>query len=154
MPKLKIRTYGEEVLRKKAKVIKSYDEKLHELVDSMFKVMYESSGVGLAAPQVGVSRKLIVVDTTEPGEKFALANPKIIWKNDQYETMKEGCLSIPGVEGDVPRATKIKIKGNDPRTGKEIVIEAEDFLARVFQHEIDHLDGKLFVDVMVEEVPD
>lgn len=146
MPKLKIRTYGDEVLRKKTKIIKKFDENLEELVHQMFDLMYEAKGVGLAAPQVGLSRRLIVLDTTEPGEKFALANPKIVWKNDIFETMEEGCLSIPGVEGDVARATQIKVKANDIHTGKEITIDATDFLARVLQHEIDHLDGVLFVD--------
>ena len=150
MPKLQIKTYGDSVLRKKAKIIKSFDDKLGSTVDEMFDLMYKSNGVGLAAPQVGVSRRLIVLDTTEPGEKLALANPKIVWRNDEFSTMVEGCLSIPGIEGDVPRATKVKVKANDPRTGEDMTIEACDYLARVLQHEIDHLEGALFVDHLRE----
>jgi peptide deformylase len=150
MPKLKIHTYGDEVLRKKTRIIKKFDEKLTALVDDMFELMYQSQGVGLAAPQVGLARRLIVVDTMEAGEKFALSNPKIIWKNDVYDTMCEGCLSIPGVEGDVIRPTAIKVKANDPTTGEEIILNAQGFLARVLQHEIDHLEGVLFIDHLQE----
>ena len=146
MPKLKIRTYGDEILRKKAKIIKRFDKELEQLVHQMFDMMYEAKGVGLAAPQVGISRRLIVLDTTDPGEKFALANPKIVWKSEDTDINEEGCLSIPGVEGDVARSIKIKVKANDIHTGEDITIDASDFLARVLQHEIDHLDGVLFVD--------
>lgn len=150
MPKLKIHTYGDPVLRKKARVIKTFDDKLAELVQEMFDMMYKSNGVGLAAPQVGISRRLIVVDTTEPGEKIALANPKILWKSDEQDSMDEGCLSVPGLEGEVFRAMRIRLKGNNPLTGEDVHIEASNFLARVFQHEIDHLEGVLFIDHLHE----
>ncbi|RJP22370.1 MAG: peptide deformylase [Candidatus Omnitrophota bacterium] len=150
MARLHIRTYGDDVLRKKTKYIKTYDRKLLQLIEDMFDFMYEAGGIGLAAPQVGISRKLIVVDTFEEGEKFALANPKIIWESDEILAMKEGCLSIPGVEGEVLRSRKIKVKYNDPETGVELTMEASDLLARVIAHETDHLNGVLFVDHLHE----
>ncbi|MEW6236787.1 MAG: peptide deformylase [Candidatus Omnitrophota bacterium] len=146
MPKLNIRIYGDDVLRRKTHYIKKFDDRLAKLVDDMFETMYESGGIGLAAPQVGLSKKLIVVDTQDEGEKIALANPKIVWKSQNCLIMKEGCLSIPGVEGEVVRPDRIKVKGNDPKTGEEIVLEASDLFARVIMHEMDHLNGVLFID--------
>jgi peptide deformylase len=138
--------YGNEVLRKKTKFIKTYDQRLKKLVEVMFETMYDSSGIGLAAPQVGLLKKLIVVDTLEEGEKLALANPKILWQSEETWTMNEGCLSIPGLEGEVERSEKIRVKGNDPYTGDEVEIDAEGLFARVILHENDHLNGVLFVD--------
>ncbi len=146
MGKLKLCYYGNVVLRKKTKFIKKYDQNLQRLVDDMFATMYEAAGIGLAAPQVGLLKKLIVIDTTEEGEKIALANPKLMWEGGEIVSMKEGCLSIPGVEAEVDRYDNVKVKGNDPLTGEEKIIEAEGLFARVFQHEIDHLNGILFVD--------
>lgn len=146
MSKLKLCLYGNEVLRKKTKFIKKYDNALSNLVDDMFETMYEAAGIGLAAPQIGILKKLIVIDTTEEGEKIALANPKLLWEGGDTVSMKEGCLSIPGVEADVDRPEKVKVRGDDPFTGEEIIIEAEGLYARVFQHEIDHLNGVLFID--------
>lgn len=145
MAKLRIRIYGDEVLRKKCRFIKSFDERLRRLVADMFETMYESNGIGLAAPQIGILRKVIVVDTMEPGEKMALVNPKIDYWSEERHAMKEGCLSIPGVEGEVVRPTRIHIKANDV-DGNEIEFEAEGLLARVIQHEVDHLNGILFID--------
>ncbi len=146
MAKLRIRTYGDDVLRKKTKYIKTFDQKLQRLIEDMFDFMYESGGIGLAAPQVGLSKKLIVIDTCEEGEKFALTNPKIVWQSDDSIIMKEGCLSIPGIEGEVTRSQKIVVKYNDPYTGEEMTMEPSDLLARVILHETDHLNGILFVD--------
>ncbi len=149
MAKRNICIYGDEILRKKAKYIKNYDKKLQRLIDDMFDIMYESGGIGLAAPQVGVSRKLILVDTYEEGEKFVLVNPKIIWECEEKTVMKEGCLSIPGIEGE-ERSRQIKVKFNDHETGEEIIMEASDLLARVILHETDHLNGVLFIDHLQE----
>lgn len=146
MSKLDIRIYGDEVLRKKTRVVKNFDKKLQKLIDDMFETMYEANGIGLAAPQVGILRRIMVVDTGEEGEKMALVNPKLIWASDDRCSMKEGCLSIPGVEGEVIRPETIRIKANDPATGEELTIEATALLARVFQHEMDHLNGVLFID--------
>lgn len=138
--------YGNEVLRKKTKFIKTYDARLHKLVEDMFETMYCSNGIGLAAPQIGILKKLFVVDTLEPGEKIALANPKILWQSEETWCMSEGCLSIPEVEGDVERPEKIRVRANDPMTGDEIEFDAEGLFARVILHENDHLNGVLFVD--------
>ncbi|MDP8246123.1 MAG: peptide deformylase [Candidatus Hinthialibacter antarcticus] len=138
--------YGNEVLRKKTKFIKTFDQRLQKLVEEMFETMYLSNGIGLAAPQVGLLKKLLVVDTLEPGGKIALANPKILWESEETWEMNEGCLSIPGLEGEVERSEKIRVKANDPFTGDEIEFEAEGLFARVILHENDHLNGVLFVD--------
>ncbi|MBN2327761.1 MAG: peptide deformylase [Candidatus Omnitrophica bacterium] len=151
MSKLRVTIYGEEILRKKARFVKNYDKRLKKLIDDMFQTMYAENGIGLAAPQVNVQRKVIVIDTQQEGEKFALVNPKILWKSEETETMNEGCLSIPGVEGDVVRAKSIRFKYNHPDTGEEKEMEASDLLARVVQHETDHLNGVLFIDHLSEK---
>lgn len=138
--------YGNEVLRKKTKFIKTFDERLRKLVEEMFETMYEANGIGLAAPQVGILKKLLVVDTGEEGEKTTLANPKILWQSEETWLMNEGCLSIPGLEGEVERPERIRVKANDPFTGDEIEFEASGLFARVILHENDHLNGVLFVD--------
>ncbi len=150
MARLKIRIYGDEVLRKKNRYVKQFDEKLKKLVDEMFEFMYEYQGIGLAAPQVGISKRLFVVDTLEEGEKIALANPKIVWKSNETVTMKEGCLSIPEVEGEVVRSERIRVKAQDPYTGDDLEFYAEGLFARVIQHENDHLHGILFIDHLSE----
>lgn len=142
----KIVLYGDEVLRKKTKFIKTFDKRLSKLIEDMFDTMYAANGVGLAAPQIGILRKLFVVDTQLEGEKYALANVKIVWSGEELEEMNEGCLSIPGVEGDVSRPSAIRIQGNDAWTGDLVEFQAEGLLARVIQHELDHLNGVLFID--------
>ena len=151
MRKLRLRIYGDEVLRKKTRYIKTFDDGLLKLIDNMFEVMYQSNGIGLAAPQVGISKKLVVVDTQEEGESMALVNPKIVWKSSDTDAMNEGCLSIPDIEGEVVRSERIKVKANDPETGEEYTFETSGLLARCIQHEIDHLDGVLFVDHLTDE---
>ena len=113
----------------------------------MFESMYEAKGVGLAAPQIGISKRLAVIDVTfkeDPKAKLVLANPEIIHKEGK-QTQSEGCLSIPGFSANVVRPKKIAIRGTDLK-GKEIVLEGSDLLARAFCHEMDHLDGKYFLD--------
>lgn len=151
MAKLRVTIYGEEVLRKKTRIVKTFDKRLGKLIQDMFLTMYEENGIGLAAPQVDVLKKIIVIDTQKEGEKFAFVNPKIVWKSEETEVMNEGCLSIPGVEGDVSRAKAIRVKYNDPETGVEKELEASDLLARVIQHETDHLNGVLFIDHLSEK---
>jgi peptide deformylase len=123
------------------------DDKVRDLVRDIFETMRAASGVGLAAPQIGVGRRVIVVDISpvEPeSPPLALVNPEIVERLGVVEGM-EGCLSVPGIEGVVPRAESVLVRGQDTR-GEPVRIEATGFLARALQHEIDHLDGVLFVD--------
>ncbi|MFZ5753758.1 MAG: peptide deformylase [Bacillota bacterium] len=134
---------GDPILREKAKEVKEINDSILKLLDNMKETMYAANGVGLAAPQIGVSKCVIVVDIGDE-ELFELINPQIVF-SEGLETDTEGCLSVPGIVGEVARAKKIKIKGLN-RQGKTVEIEAEDLLARAFQHEMDHLDGILFID--------
>jgi peptide deformylase len=139
----KIVLEGDEVLREKAKEVKRITPNITKLLDNMRDTMYAYKGVGLAAPQVGVSKRVIVVDIGEGLIEFI--NPEII--ESQGEVIDfEGCLSIPEIVGEVKRANIVKVKGLD-RSGKEVKIKAEGYLARALQHEIDHLNGILFVDI-------
>jgi len=149
MALLKIRKIGDPVLRSKTKKIDEVTKKTNELIDNMFDTMYEEDGVGLAAPQVGILKKIAVVDIRE-GNKVILINPEII-EEEGKAIMEEGCLSIPGETGDVIRSQKIKVRSLN-REGKEIEFVAEEFEARAIQHEIDHLNGVLFVDKIVKLV--
>jgi len=129
-------------LREKSKEVKVITPNILKLVKNMTETMYDASGVGLAAPQVGVLKRVIVIDVGEG--IIALINPEIIETSGE-ETDTEGCLSCPGLLGEVTRAAKVKVKGLTP-DGKEVTLEGEGLLARAFQHEIDHLDGILFID--------
>ncbi|HET9109321.1 MAG TPA: peptide deformylase [Ktedonobacterales bacterium] len=132
------------VLRAKAKKVSRFDAYLERLVADMWETMREAPGVGLAAPQVGESIRVLVAEYDD--EAVALVNPEIIKRSDDEELGQEGCLSIPGFLGDdVPRASAITVKARDPR-GKEIRVKAEGWFARILQHEIDHLDGVLYTD--------
>lgn len=134
---------GADVLRERAKEIKEITPNITKLLDNMLDTMYASgNGVGLAAPQIGVSKRAIVIDVGEGPLEFI--NPEIL-ESQGEETDYEGCLSIPGINGEVTRAAIVKVQGLD-RNGKLQQIEAQGLLARVFQHEIDHLDGILFID--------
>lgn len=147
MSKLKIRIWPDPILKKRAEEIREVDGEIYELSNNMIETMYTAKGIGLAAPQVGISKRLIVVDTDYPeGDKnpFILINP-VILEREGEEIMEEGCLSLPGLRTEVKRAYKILVKGYDIN-GREIEIEAEGLKARVIQHEIDHLDGKVFID--------
>ncbi|MDU6031232.1 MAG: peptide deformylase [Peptoniphilus harei] len=151
----KIRTDGDPILRKKSKVVTNYNDRLKLLIDDMYETMDLAPGVGLAAPQIGILKRVIVVDNREEdndeGEKpmrFYMINPAIIEK-DGEEVSMEGCLSVPGKQGTVKRAKHIKVKYNDLE-GQEKLMEAEDFLARIIQHETDHLDGILYTDKAID----
>lgn len=149
MALLKVRTLGDPVLRSKAKKVKEVNEKTNQLIDNMFETMYEEDGVGLAAPQVGMLKRIAVVDIREDNP-IVLINPKII-EEEGKAIMEEGCLSIPNRTGDVIRSRRIKVRSLD-KEGNEVEFEAEGFEARAIQHEMDHLDGVLFIDKMVELV--
>ncbi len=145
------------VLRKKAVRVASFDDKLQKLVDDMVETMIEAPGTGLAAPQVAVSQRLIVVRLPDDEESqkeygdqagvlYVVANPEIIKHSHAVVSGVEACLSIPGYAGEVDRYESVVVRGLD-RHGKPLRIKAKDWLARVFQHEIDHLDGRLFIDI-------
>jgi len=143
-----IREYGDEILRKKAKNINVFDPNLKMLIEDMVETMKDADGVGLAAPQIGILRKVAVIDVGEG--LIELVNPEIIFEEGKAVEV-EGCLSIPGVYGEVARPQKVKVKAMD-RYGNKIQIEGEDLLARALCHEIDHLSGILFVDKVIKFV--
>lgn len=138
-----------EVLRKKAHKVSNFTKELVALVDDMFDTLRNAPGVGLAAPQIDISERIIVVEYAEDeGEKpqsFAVINPEIVKTSTETEFGVEGCLSIPKIVGEVERFSAIQVKGFN-KFGKPIKIKASGWLARIFQHEIDHLDGILFTD--------
>jgi len=150
---LDIVTVPDQVLRRKAHKVTDFGKDFQELVTNMIDTLRDAPGVGLAAPQVAVSQRLIVVeygddeDESEsvPKKLFVVANPEIVEKSEEMVSGVEACLSIPELVGEVDRHKKIVIKGMI-RQGKPLKIKAEDWLARIFQHEIDHLDGVLYTD--------
>ncbi len=133
---------GNPVLREKARPVPKITPNVIKLLKNMAETMYDAKGLGLAAPQVGVAKRIVVIDVGEG--LFELINPEIIYQ-EGLETDIEACLSIPGIKGEVPRAARVKVKTLN-RDGQEVEYEGEGLLARVFQHEVDHLDGILFVD--------
>ncbi|OCL27937.1 peptide deformylase [Orenia metallireducens] len=145
MALLKIREIGDPVLRTKAKEVEEVTDKTRRLLNDMAETMYDAPGVGLAAPQIGISKRIVVIDVGSG--LFELINPEIIESSVKTYIDNEGCLSIPGKTAKVERAYKVKVKALD-RDGKEIIVEGKGLLARALQHEIDHLDGKLFVDYL------
>jgi len=148
---LNIRKIGDPVLRSKAKEVEEVTDKTRDLLDNMAETMYDAPGIGLAAPQVGILQRVIVVDVEDDNGLLELINPEIISVSEEKAIMEEGCLSIPEEKGHVVRAKKVTVRGLN-RNGKEVIIEAEDLLARALQHEIDHLDGILFVDKVVKVI--
>ena len=144
MSTLPIRVFGDPVLREPASLVESFDEGLRRLAEDMIQTMREAPGVGLAAPQVGRSLQLIVFDIGDEAGARALGNP--VLKNEWGEQVgDEGCLSVPGLYYPVRRAQKVWAEGMD-LDGHEVTLEGEDLLARVLQHEVDHLKGVLFID--------
>lgn len=138
--------HGDDVLTKKCRTIEVFDKRLSDLVDDLFDTLYESGGVGLAAPQVGVLKRVVVIDID--GEPYELINPEIIEvSGEQYGA--EGCLSYPGQFGMVKRPMYVKIKAQD-RNGEWYEYEGEELLARAFCHELDHLDGNMFMRLVDE----
>lgn len=137
--------HPDEVLREPAKEVTKFNANLHKLLDDMADTMYDADGVGLAAPQVGISKRVIVVDVGDDNGLIELVNPEIVSKEGE-QLGPEGCLSIPGLQGDVKRANHIVIRGFD-RDGKPVQYEATEFLSRAFQHEVDHLNGVLYIDL-------
>jgi peptide deformylase len=164
-------TLPDPVLRRKARPVSGFDKNLQALIDDMIMTMREAPGVGLAAPQVGVSERLIIIEYADPPEEdpdettaakpdaeapvrevrqikprlYVIANPEIVKASDETEIGVEGCLSIPGLVGEVERFSTIQIKGLN-RRGQPMKVKAEGWLARIFQHEIDHINGVVFPD--------
>ncbi len=143
---LKIVKYPEPVLQQPGKPVTEFDGNLRKFVADMFETLYASQGIGLAAPQVGVSKRVTVIDLSlgkDPAQKLVLVNPEVISKEGkQYE--EEGCLSFPDIREKVLRAAKVRIRAQD-ENGKWFEMDGEELLSRAFQHEIDHLDGILFI---------
>lgn len=134
-------------LRAKTKVITKFDAKLHQLINDMYETMYAAKGIGLAAPQIGLSLKIAVIDVSEDrNEKFCIINPEIL-KRDGEELLSEGCLSVPSVYDKAPRASRVVVRAQN-ENGETFEIDADGLLAHCLQHEIDHLNGKLFVDYL------
>jgi peptide deformylase len=146
---LRIRTFGDPALRQRARPIDRVTRLHRRLVSDMLETMRAAPGVGLAGPQVGVIERVVVWEVDE--EHGAIINPVLIDPSEEMLTAEEGCLSLPGLAYPVERHARITVEGIDQR-GRPLHIEAEDYLARVFQHEIDHLDGVLFIDRLPEEL--
>ena len=155
MAVLKLYEYPAPILHQKAEVVTKIDDALRSFLDDMLETMYADHGVGLAAPQVGVSKRMIVIDPFQEedeetgvkknGHPMFLINPEVIYKSEETIFFCEGCLSVPGQHADVERHQKIKVRYQD-KAGVTREIEAEDYVAVVLQHEIDHLDGILYID--------
>jgi peptide deformylase len=146
MAKREVRVLGDPVLREKAVPVERITGELRTLVADMFETMYAEDGVGLAAPQVGIGQRVIVIDPREDGVKaLALVNPEIVLVGDELDRAEEGCLSIPGLKEIVERAAMVEVTGLDLE-GAPVRVAATGCLARILQHEIDHLDGILFID--------
>ena len=145
-----IRTIGDDILTKKCKEVKDMTPRMQTLVDDMFETMYETGGVGLAAPQVGVLRKIVVIDVDD--HPITLVNP-VITETSGEQTGSEGCLSVPGKAGEVTRPMKVTVKAFD-REMNEFTLEGEELLARAICHELDHLEGKLYVDLVEGDLYD
>lgn len=151
MPIREIITLGHPTLRQRARKVTKYGPEVKQLIDDMIETMRAAPGVGLAAPQINVPERVIVLElpadeeTGAPAELYAFVNPEIVKASREKEEDQEGCLSIPGYIGEVERHVEIVVRGQDA-FGRPQRVKAYDYLARIFQHEIDHLDGVLFID--------
>ena len=149
MAVIPVRVAPDPVLRQRSKRVRNIDGTIKKLIDDMLETMHAASGAGLAAPQIGVPLRVIVIGIPEE-EDIALINPEIIRRTGK-RTVTEGCLSIPGYTGEISRSELVRVKGLD-RNGKEIRIRGKELLAQALEHEIDHLNGKLYIDFL--ESPD
>jgi peptide deformylase len=139
--------YPDPRLRHLAETVERVDDQIRALIDDMAETMYQAPGIGLAAPQINVPRRVIVIDTsTTKSDLLVLVNPEIIYHQGE-QTLEEGCLSVPGIYETVTRAERIKVRALD-RHGKQFELDTSELLATCIQHEIDHLEGKLFVDYL------
>jgi peptide deformylase len=149
MPPYNIRIFGDPVLKQRAAEITDVDGALARLADDMIVTMYEAPGLGLAAPQVGVQKRLFVYDLHDDEGPKAIINPTIVESRGEW-VYDEGCLSVPGLSWEIVRPNEIHLTGWD-LDGNEVSIEADELLARLFQHELDHLDGKLLLDLLDDD---
>src|SRR5918996_1071440 len=140
-----IRTFGDPVLKSPASPVTEFDDRLREEVERMVGLMHDAIGVGLAATQLGIMRRLLVFQAGPDAPPTPLVNPEIEWSSTQLATAEEGCLSLPGVVVDVERPLHVRVRGLDA-SGERLLIEASGLEARVLQHEVDHLDGVLMID--------
>ena len=148
MALLPILHYPDPRLHKKAKPVEVVDDRIRKLVRDMADTMYDAPGVGLAATQVDVHERVVVIDVSEEGNELrVLINPEITWKSDERQTYEEGCLSVPGIYDEVERAARIRYRALDA-DGQPYEVEADGLLAVCVQHELDHLDGKVFVEYL------
>ena len=148
MSVLKLYEYPHPILKQKAVPVSSFDDSLRRLLDDMLETMYACKGCGLAAPQVGILQRIVVIDIAHEDEEPApiyMVNPEIIWRSDEREVCEEGCLSVPGQRAEVERPAAVKVRYTD-YNGKLQELSAQDFLAVAVQHELDHLDGILYID--------
>ena len=145
MSLLGIRVLGDPILRQATRPVEEFGEELQRLVDDMFETMKAADGIGLAAPQVGRTERLAVIDIK--GERLVVINAEIVERSSETDSQEEGCLSIPEVYGNVTRPVAVTVRALD-RHGASIEVQATELLARCLQHEIDHLDGKLFIDYL------
>ena len=145
-----IREIGDDILRKNCREVKEITPKIRELIDDMYDTMYEAMGVGLAAPQVGILKRIVVIDTGE--QPYTMINPRILETAGEQEG-SEGCLSVQGKAGNVKRPNYVKAEAYDENMAR-YEVEAEGLLARAICHELDHLDGKLYVDLVEGELYD
>lgn len=143
-----LREEGDEILKKISRPIEVIDDRIKALSEDMFDTMHKYDGLGLAAVQVGILKRLIVIDLYDGETKFALVNPEVIWHSDEMEEFDEGCLSFPNQFGKVKRYSKVKVKAQDLE-GDNVTLEAEGLLAQALQHEIDHLNGEVFKDKII-----
>ena len=142
-----IRRAGDPVLREKARRVRVIDSSILKLIEDMWETMYDAPGVGLAAPQIGISLRVVVIDVNDDNP-IALINPEIVKRSGERE-VDEGCLSVPGFRGEIIRSVKVVAQGLDPKTGKLIRVRSEnDLLAEALEHEIDHVNGILYVDYL------
>lgn len=150
MSKLQIYEYPHPILREKATEVPAVDEEIKQLLSDMLETMYDANGVGLAAPQVGISKRMVVIDVeqdeeTGKGNPICMVNPKITWASEEINIHCEGCLSVPKQSAEVERPASVKVKYTDEK-GEEHEVLAEGLFATAVQHELDHLDGVLYID--------
>ena len=138
-----LRYEGDAILKKKSREIEVIDDRIKQLAEDMFETMHKWDGLGLAAVQVGILKRIIVIDLYDDVSKFCLINPEIVEMSEEKAEVEEGCLSYPNQFGKVLRSVKVKVKALD-LDGKKVTLEAEGLLAQALQHEIDHLDGETF----------
>ncbi len=149
-----IRQKGDPILEKVCKPVKEMNGRTEDLIDDMFETMYDAGGVGLAAPQVGILKRICVIDITPDGtDPHVFINPEIVERSEEVQTGYEGCLSYPGKSGIVTRAEKVKVKALG-RDMKPFTMEGEGLMARAMQHEIDHLDGHMYTSLVEGDIVD